>query len=39
MKAKKKETKNISIDEENYKYLLINFTRYVQSKFALTFDG
>ena len=32
MKAKKIETKNISIDEKNYKDLLINFTRYVQSK-------
>ena len=28
---KKKETKNISIDEKNYKDLVIYFTRYVHS--------
>ena len=32
VKAKKLENKNISIDEKNYKDLVIYFTRYVQSK-------
>ena len=30
--AKKLETKNISIDERNYKYLVIYFTVYVHNK-------
>ena len=32
MKAKKLETKNILIDEKNYNYFVIHFTRYVYRK-------